>query len=146
MRINAIPEASARSIASELQGIGDNERWLEILRGKYSKKVEGEDLQTAAVRKLVEMKKETGERAARDPARYGKFSERIQKLIEQFQQGLIEASEVMNQTKQTAEAVRQGDSAYEQSGLSEPAYDLFKILQRFKVDEAEAAVAGTAVA
>jgi len=42
IRINDIPESTAKSIAAELQGLTDNERWLEILRGKYSKKVSGE--------------------------------------------------------------------------------------------------------
>ncbi len=100
-------------------------------------KVKEEDLQTAAVRKLVEMKKETTERAAKNPARYGKFSERVQKLIESFQRGLIDAAEVMNETRATADAVQTEGRAFEQSGLNALAYDIFKILERF-VDEGSA--------
>ena len=43
IRINSIPKSSAETIASELQSLTDNERWLAILRGDYSKKIYGED-------------------------------------------------------------------------------------------------------
>ncbi|MFK8253108.1 type I restriction endonuclease subunit R [Ancylobacter terrae] len=43
MRINGIDEASAEAAYAELAGITDNETWLRILRGDYSRKVEGFD-------------------------------------------------------------------------------------------------------
>ncbi|MCK5689976.1 type I restriction endonuclease subunit R, partial [Myxococcota bacterium] len=108
----------------KLRSLSDPSFWEDF-------KAEGEDLQTAAVRKLVEMKKETTERTEKNPARYGKFSERVQKLIESFQQGLIDAAEVMSEAKEIAEEVQKEDSAFVTSGLSERAYDLFKILELF---------------
>ena len=99
------------------------------------------DLQTAAVRKLVELKKETTERTAINPARYGKFSERIQQLIEQFQQGLLNVAEVLGAAKDVADEVLEEDRAFQQSGLNERAYDLFKILERFAVDNGTPATA-----
>ena len=49
------------------------------------------DIKTAAVRKLSELKKETAERAAKSPAQYEKFSDRIKELIKQFNAGLLDA-------------------------------------------------------
>ena len=92
------------------------------------------DLQTAAVRKLVELKKETAERTANNASRYGKFSERVQALIEAFQQGLLDAAGVMNEAKSIADEVQQEDQAFEESGLNELAYDVLKILEAFAAD------------
>ena len=39
--------------------------------------------------KLAELKKETSERAASNPARYTKFSDRVKELIEQFNKELV---------------------------------------------------------
>ncbi|PYE90446.1 type I restriction endonuclease subunit R [Phyllobacterium leguminum] len=43
MRINGIDQASAEAAFVELAGIGDNEAWLKVLRGDYSRKVSGHD-------------------------------------------------------------------------------------------------------
>lgn len=43
VRINDIPRATAEAIFNELAGVSDNERWIEILRGHYSRKVPGEE-------------------------------------------------------------------------------------------------------
>lgn len=112
------------STVTKLRSMADPDFWKD-----FEEKVE--DLDTAAVRKLVEMKKETSERTAKNPARYGKFSERIQKLIEQFQQGLIDAGEAMTGAEKAAKDVREEDAAFEKSGLNEKSYDVFKILELF---------------
>jgi type I restriction enzyme R subunit len=91
----------------------------------------GEDLQTAAVRKTVELKKETAKRTAENPARYAKFSERVQELIEKFQQGLLDAATVLDKAKEIADDVLTEDAASESSGLSVKAYNVLKILERF---------------
>lgn len=94
---------------------------------------ESKDLKTAAVRKLTELKKETSERTAKNPARYGKFSERIRKLIEQFQKGLLDAAQALAEAKQAAEDVVAEDKAFEDSGLTKTAYDVYKILEQYVV-------------
>ncbi len=43
MRINGIDTASAEAAYGELAGISDNEAWLKVLRGDYSRKVSGHD-------------------------------------------------------------------------------------------------------
>ena len=90
------------------------------------------DLKTAAVRKLAELKKETSERAAQNPARYEKFSDRIKELIEQFNAGLLGDQEALDATHEVAQAVAAEDNAHTGSGLSALAFDLHAILEKFK--------------
>ncbi len=42
VKLNDIPESAARSMASELEAVSDNEKWLRLLRGEYSKQLAGE--------------------------------------------------------------------------------------------------------
>ena len=42
VRINDIPHATAEAVFNELAGLTDNQRWVDILRGNYSRKVPGE--------------------------------------------------------------------------------------------------------
>ena len=97
------------------------------------------DLKTAAVRKLAELKKETSERAAKNPARYDKFSDRIKELIEQFNAGLLDAQDVLDASKTVAEGVRAEDDAHKASGLHKTAFDLHAILETFKTETAAVA-------
>jgi type I restriction enzyme R subunit len=90
------------------------------------------DLKTAAVRKLTELKKETSERAASNPARYESFSQRVKELIEEFQKGLFDDEGALERAKAIAEGVREEDGAHEGSGLSERAYGVAKILEKFQ--------------
>lgn len=96
------------------------------------------ELKTAAVRKLSELKKITYERSSVDPARYGSFSERVKELLKQFNQGLLEASRVLEETKQLAEALRSEESAHKGTGLSKRAYSIASILREWKPPAEEA--------
>ena len=42
VRLNGIPESVAEAVADDLARITDNQRWLQVLRGQYSRKVPGE--------------------------------------------------------------------------------------------------------
>jgi type I restriction enzyme R subunit len=90
------------------------------------------DLKMAAVRKLTELKKETRERAAKNPARYDKFSDRIKQLIKEFNAGLLDAAKALDTAKAIAEGVVAEDGAHKDSGLPERAFDVHAILQNFK--------------
>ena len=92
------------------------------------------DIKTAAVRKLAELKKITTERAAKNPARYDKFSDRIKELIQQFNAGLLDAQKTLDGTAEVAEAVAAEDEAHQGSGLHKRAFDLHAILEKFKTE------------
>ena len=42
-KLNRLDEATARAIYNDLAGISDNARWIDVLRGDYSRKVPGEE-------------------------------------------------------------------------------------------------------
>ncbi len=92
----------------------------------------GVDLKTAAVRKLAELKKETSERAAQNPARYEKFSDRVKELIEQFNAGLLDDQDALDATKEIADGVLTEDGAHRGSGLHPSAFDVHAILETFR--------------
>lgn len=89
------------------------------------------DVKTAAVRKAAELKKETAERAAKNPARYEKFSDRIQALIKAFNAGLLSAEALLKAAEETAKEIVAEDQAHQSSGLSERAYGVRAILAAF---------------
>ncbi len=43
VRINGIPADAAEAIFNDLAGLADNQKWLEVLRGHYSRKIPGEE-------------------------------------------------------------------------------------------------------
>ena len=90
------------------------------------------DIKTAAVRKLAELKKETSERAANNPARYEKFSDRIKELIKQFNAGLLKPQDALDATEEVAKGVVEEDEAHQGSGLNERAFDIHAILEKFQ--------------
>lgn len=92
------------------------------------------DLKTAAVRKLSELKKETKERADKNPARYEKFSDRIKELIAKFNEGLLTAEDTLKASKEVAEAVLAEDKAHQGTGLNERAYGIHAILEKHRAE------------
>ena len=102
----------------------------------------GADLKTAAVRKLSELKKETSERAAQNPARYEKFSDRVKELIEQFNAGLLSDRAALDALQDVAEGVQAEDEAHQGSGLHKTAFDLHAILATFTPEQPEPPTTG----
>ena len=92
---------------------------------------EVEDLATAAVRKLAELKKETSERVGKNAAMYERFSDRVKALIKAFSAGLIDAAEVLKETEALAKEVLAEDEAHVGSGLNKRAYGIAAILEKF---------------
>ena len=94
------------------------------------------DIRTAAVRKLAELKKETSERAAKNPARYETFSDRIKELIKQFNDGLLGAEEILDAAEALAKEIIAEDQAHKGTGLNERAFGINAILEKFKIKSA----------
>ena len=117
-------EVTGLKTVCKLRSLTDPEFW-----GDFG---QPEDIKTAAVRKLAELKKETSERASKNAARYEKFSDRIKALIKQFSAGLIDANKVLDETEVIAKEVLAEDEAHVGSGLNETAYGIAAILEKFK--------------
>jgi type I restriction enzyme R subunit len=123
--LNLHLQVTGLSTVYKIRSLADPDFWSDFEQAE-------KNLEMAAVRKMVELKKEIAERVAKSPARYAKFSERVQKLISDFQKGLVDAAEVLKQAKVVAEQAVAEDSAFEKSGLNEQAYDVLKILELFR--------------
>ena len=125
-------EVTGLKTVCKLHSLMEPEFWLEFNQPA--------DIKTAAVRKAAELKKETAERAAKNPARYEKFSDRIQALIKAFGAGLMTVEELWKAELVLAQDVAAEDNAHTGSGLGERAYGVHAILASFKpVGEGEPA-------
>ena len=94
---------------------------------------EGEDLKTAAVRKMAELKKISAEKAAANPAQYEHFSDRVKEIIAQFEAGQMTIEELMAIQKEVAEGLRAEEQAHEDTGLTERAHAISRILDEFEL-------------
>jgi type I restriction enzyme R subunit len=83
------------------------------------------DVEAALVRKLTELKKETTERAERNPTRYTRFSKRVQALIEEFKKGDLTSLEPV---EALARELVEADGAAEAEGLDEGTYAIAELL------------------
>ena len=99
----------------------------------------GKDLEVAAVRKLAELKKITTERTADNAAQYETFSERVNALIKAFDQGLIDAARLLQESHEVAKGIAAEDKAHQDSGLDRRAHAVWKILEKFKPEPEVAA-------
>ncbi len=102
------------------------EFWKDFEAGKSP-----EELKHATIRKAVELKKVTYDKAQDSPAQYGKFSERVLEIIRRFEQDQIDAAEALKALEDVARDVQAEGNAYLHTGLSQKAYGLLKILEIF---------------
>lgn len=84
------------------------------------------------MRKLSELRKETAERAAQNPVRYEKFSDRIKELIKRFNAGMLDAEETLDATEALAKEILAEDQAHEGTGLNKRAFGVYAILENFQ--------------
>ena len=121
-------EVTGLKTACKLRSLDDPVFWKDF--------DEPSDLHVAAVRKLAELKKVTTERTASNPA-YDKFSDRVKKLIKEFNKGQLEAAELLKTAEEIARGVYEEDQAYKSSGLTREAHGIWQILTEHKDDDSE---------
>ena len=75
VRINGISQATAEAVFNDLAGIADNQRWVEVLRGDYSRRVPGEEThQTIRLIDFDNIETKTSSRAPTSFASRGRSS------------------------------------------------------------------------
>lgn len=119
-------EATGLSTVVKLRNLTDPEFW----RG-FERPSDADELRTAAIRKSAELKKITAERVTENPLRWGPFSERVREAIRRFEQGQLEAAELLAEMERVATELREEDAAHAASGLPEGAYGIYRILEAF---------------
>lgn len=116
-----------------LKSLNDPEFW-----GDFKQEEEPRDLDTAAVRKTVELKKAVSERMEENPERYALFSERLRELIASFQLGLFDdGAKKMEALEDFARDLQAEEEAQKGSRLDERTYGIWAILKATLVDEVE---------
>jgi type I restriction enzyme, R subunit len=107
----------------KLRALSDPQFWFD-----FDDDTREGDLQTAAIRKLNELRKILTQKVAENPGQYARFSERVRELLEKFEQGQLDAAQLLKAAEDVAKAVVEEGRAFEQSTLAEKPYAIWKLL------------------
>jgi type I restriction enzyme R subunit len=88
-----------------------------------------EQLQEAFVRKSTELRRITRELIDRNPAQYGRFSERVLEIIRRFEQGQLAAADGLHAFEDLAGDIDKEQSAHDDLGMDERAFSILRILE-----------------
>lgn len=113
--------------ACALRDLGDPEFWQDFATADKPEV----ELETAAIRKVTELRKILRERMGENPRRYAPFSARVEAILQRFEQGALGAAGAIDACRAIAEELRAERTAHEGSGLSERGYGILKILETF---------------
>ncbi len=120
-------DVTGLSVVCRLRKLTDPDFWKD-----FEGEQKPQDLKRAAIRKSTELKRITYEKKLDNPLQYGPFSERVLELIRQFEAGQMEAAELLREMERVARDLQAEENAYQDSGLGERAYGVYKILEAFR--------------
>lgn len=88
-----------------------------------------EELHEAFVRKAAELKRVTRELVDKNPAQYGRFSERVLEIIRRFEEGQIAAAEGLKDFEDLTGGIDAEAGAHEELGMDERAFAIMRIME-----------------
>lgn len=88
-----------------------------------------EELHEAFVRKAAELKRVTRELVDKNPAQYGRFSERVLEIIRRFEEGQIAAAEGLKDFEDLTGGIAAEASAHDELGMDERAFAILRIIE-----------------
>lgn len=88
-----------------------------------------EELHEAFVRKAAELKRVTRELVDKNPAQYGRFSERVLEIIRRFEEGQIAAAEGLKDFEDLADGIAAEAGAHDELGMDERAFAILRIME-----------------
>jgi len=112
---------------------------------KVAEKTEAE-LQEAFVRKSAELRRVTRELVDKNPAQYGRFSERVLEIIRRFEEGQIAAAEGLRAYEELARGINAEQGAHADLGMDERAFSILRIMERAAPESDHAALQEAAMA
>lgn len=92
------------------------------------------DLQEAFVRKSAELRRVTRELVDKNPAQYGRFSERVMEIIRRFEEGQIAAAEGLKDFEDLAGGINAEQGAHADLGMDERAFSILRIMEVLSPD------------
>jgi type I restriction enzyme R subunit len=112
---------------------------------KMEQKAETE-LQEAFVRKSAELRRVTRELVDKNPAQYGRFSERVLEIIRRFEEGQIAAAEGLRAYEDLAGGITAEQGAHAELDMDERAFSILRIMERAAPDINHATLQVAAIA
>ena len=94
----------------------------------FSEKSEAELLE-AFIRKSAELRRVTRELVDKNPAQYGRFSERVLEIIRRFEEGQITAAEGLREFENLAGSINAEQGAHTELGMDERAFSILRIME-----------------
>lgn len=93
-----------------------------------SEKSEAE-LQEAFVRKSAELRRVTRELVDKNPAQYGRFSERVLEIIRRFEEGQVAAADGLRDHEGLTGDIKAEQGAHSELGIDEHAFSILRIIE-----------------
>lgn len=95
------------------------------------------ELQEAFIRKSAELKRVTRELVDKNPAQYGRFSERVLEIIRRFEEGQIAAAEGLKEYEDLASGINAEQGAHAELGMDERAFSILRIMEGIVGEEVD---------
>lgn len=118
-------DATGLSVTVKLRSITDPDFWDEFDIEDMAE----DDIKTAAIRKSTELRKTVYEKLDDNPHQFGKFSDRLKELLERLDDAQLSWADKLKMAEELAKDIDEEAKAHEDSGLSEQAYGMFKVLE-----------------
>lgn len=87
------------------------------------------ELQEAFVRKSAELRRTTRELVDKNPAQYGRFSERVLEIIRRFEEGQLAAADGMRDFEGLTGDIQAEQGAHTELGMDEHAFSILRIIE-----------------
>ena len=104
------------------------------------------ELQEAFVRKSAELRRVTRELVDKNPAQYGRFSERVLEIIRRFEAGQIAAAEGLHEFEDLVGGINAEKGAHTELGMDEKAFSILRIMEALAPDIAHDTLQDAAIA
>lgn len=105
-----------------------------------------EELQEAFVRKSAELRRVTRELVDKNPAQYGRFSERVMEIIRRFEQGQVAAADGLADFEGLTGDIQAEQGAHADLGMDENAFSILRIMEAIAPDTAHDTLQAAAIA
>lgn len=104
------------------------------------------ELQEAFVRKSAELRRTTRELVDKNPAQYGRFSERVLEIIRRFEQGQLAAADGLRDFEGLTGDIHAEQGAHAELGMDENAFSILRIIEAIVPGADHATLQDTAMA
>lgn len=104
-----------------------------------------EELQEAFVRKSAELRRVTRELVDKNPAQYGRFSERVMEIIRRFEEGQLATADGLRDFEGLAGDIKAEQGAHTELGMDEHAFAILRIVETIVPDADHAQLQNVAI-